>query len=130
MSVSELTISPISPVVGERKYLERVIIKNRGRISFVRTENVDYIQAAGNYAELHVGNECHLLRRTMQALEAELDPRKFARIHRSIIVNLSRVKELQSSFGGDYVVVMTSGGRLTLSRSYRARLNGLLGVGA
>ena len=127
MSVSELSINPVA---GERKYLDRIIIKNRGRISFVRAENIDYIQAAGNYAELRVATESHLLRRTMQALEAELDPEKFARIHRSIIVNLSRIKELQSSFGGDYVVVMSSGVRLTLSRSYRARLNGLLGVGA
>lgn len=127
MSVSEPNIGPVA---SERKYLERLIIKNRGRISFVRTENVDYIQAAGNYAELRVATESHLLRQTMQALEAQLDPQKFARIHRSIIVNLSRVKELQSSFGGDYVVVMSSGARLTLSRGYRTRLNGLLGVGA
>jgi two-component system LytT family response regulator len=116
-------------VAQERKYLERIIIKNRGRISFVRTDDVDYIQAAGNYAELRVASECHLLRRTMQALEAELDPSKFVRIHRSTIVNLSRIKELQSSFGGDYVVVMNSGARLTLSRSYRGRLDELLGAG-
>ncbi len=115
-------------VASGRKYLERIIIKNRGRISFVRTENVDYIRAAGNYAELHVAAESHLLRRTMQALETELDPRKFVRIHRSTIVNLSRIKELQSSFGGDYEVVMNGGARLTLSRSYRDRLHGLLGM--
>ncbi len=120
----------MASVAGERKYLERIVIKNRGRISFVRTENIDYIQAAGNYAELRVGTESHLLRCTMQGLEAELDPEKFVRIHRSTIVNLSRIKELQSSFGGDYLVVMSSGARLTLSRSHRSRLNGLLGVGA
>ncbi|HXZ28207.1 MAG TPA: response regulator [Terriglobales bacterium] len=110
------------------KYLERIVIKNRGRISFVPTESIDYIQAAGNYAELRVANESHLLRRTMQALEAELDPEKFVRIHRSTIVNLSRIKELQSSSGGDYVVVMNGGARLTLSRSFRDRLSGVLGM--
>jgi two-component system LytT family response regulator len=120
----------MSSVASERKYLERFVIKNRGRISFVRTENVDYIQAAGNYAELRVATESHLLRRTMQALEAELDPDCFVRIHRSTIVNLTRIKELQSSFGGDFVVVMSSGARLTLSRGYRDRLNGRLGLGA
>ena len=127
MYVSELSVSSVA---GEPKYLDRIVIKNRGRISFVRTDNIDFIQAAGNYAELRVDSESHLLRRTMQILEGQLDPQKFARIHRSTIVNLSRIKELQSSFGGDYVVVMNSGARLTLSRSYRERLNGLLGVGA
>ncbi|HYX69380.1 MAG TPA: LytTR family DNA-binding domain-containing protein [Terriglobales bacterium] len=114
---------------GHNRYLERIVIKNRGRISFVRTDDVDYIRAAGNYAELHVASDCHLLRRTMQALETELDPQKFVRIHRSTMVNLSRIKELQSSLGGDYVVVTNGGARLTLSRTYRSRLNERLGAG-
>ena len=87
-----------------------------GRVYFVRAEEIDWIESAGNYVKLHVGNDTHLLRETMTAIEAQLDPEAFFRIHRCHIVNIERVRELQPSFNGEYVVFLKNGARLTLSR--------------
>jgi two-component system LytT family response regulator len=88
----------------------------------LRVDEIDWIEAAGNYVRLHIGAEEHLHRETMNGLEQKLDPSRFARIHRSTMVNLTRIKELQPWFRGDYVVVLRNGHQLTLSRSYRSRL--------
>jgi two-component system LytT family response regulator len=106
---------------------ERFVIKSGGRVFFVRTDEIDWIEAAGNYVKLHVGAEVHLLRETMNALEAQLDPDSFYRIHRCHIVNIERVKELQPWFNGEYVVFLQSGARLTLSRGYREKLQERIG---
>jgi two-component system LytT family response regulator len=111
---------------GRPRYLERLVVRSGGRITFLRTEELDCIEACGNYLKLCVGSEEHLLRMTISALEERLDPRTFYRIHRSTIVNVERVKELQSTFHGEYVVILRSGRRLTLSRTYREKLQGLL----
>jgi two-component system LytT family response regulator len=110
-----------------RKFLDRVVIKSAGRVFFLRTDDIDWIEAAGNYLRLHAGGEMHLLRDTMNNLETRLNPEKFVRIHRSTIVNLERVKELNLMFHGDYLVVLQDGTELTLSRSYRLKLRELLG---
>ena len=102
--------------------LERFVIKSGGRVFFVRAEEIDWIEAAGNYVKLHVGNESHLFRETMNTLEARLNPDTFYRIHRSHIVNIERVRELQPWFNGEYVVFLKNGTRLTLSRGYREKL--------
>ena len=107
--------------------LERFVIKSGGRVFFVRAGEIDWIEAAGNYVKLHVGNEAHLFRETMNAIEAQLDSDTFFRIHRSHIVNIERVKELQPWFNGEYVVFLRNGTRLTLSRSYRDKLQERLG---
>jgi two-component system LytT family response regulator len=107
--------------------LERFVVKSGGRVFFVRTAEIDWIEAAGNYVKLHVGNQAHLFRETMNAIEAQLDPDSFFRIHRSHIVNIERVKELQPWFNGEYVVFLRDGTRLTLSRSYRDKLQDRLG---
>jgi two-component system LytT family response regulator len=104
------------------KPLERVTIKSGGRIYFVKVEEIDWIEAAGNYLRLHSGAETHLLRETLGNLEARLDPERFWRIHRSTIVNVDQVQELQPLFHGDYAVILKDGTQLTLSRSYRATL--------
>jgi two-component system LytT family response regulator len=106
---------------------ERFVIKAGGRVFFVRTDEIDWVEAAGNYVKLHVGAEAHLLRETMNALEAQLDPDVFFRIHRCHIVNIERVKELQPWFNGEYVVLLHSGARLTLSRGYREKLQDRIG---
>ena len=106
---------------------ERFVIKSGGRVFFVRTDEIDWVEAAGNYVKLHVGAEAHLLRETMNALEAQLDPDVFYRIHRCHIVNIERVKELQPWFNGEYVVFLRSGARLTLSRGYREKLQDRIG---
>lgn len=106
---------------------ERFVIKSGGRVFFVRTDEIDWIEAAGNYVKLHVGNEAHLLRETMNSLEAQLNPDVFYRIHRCHIVNIERVKELQPWFNGEYVVFLRTGTRLTLSRGYREKLQDRIG---
>jgi len=107
--------------------LERFVIKSGGRVFFVRAEEIDWIEAAGNYVKLHVGTDTHLFRETMNGVEAQLDPDLFYRIHRSHIVNIERVKELQPWFNGEYVVFLRSGTRLTLSRGYREKLQQRIG---
>ena len=93
----------------------------------MRADEIDWIEAAGNYVKLHVGTDAHLFRETMNAIEAQLDSDAFFRIHRSHIVNIERVKELQPWFNGEYVVFLKNGTRLTLSRSYRDKLQERLG---
>src|SRR4051794_2630946 len=107
--------------------LERFVVKASGRVFFVRASEIEWIEAAGNYVKLHVGAETHLFRETMNAVEEKLDPDLFYRIHRSHIVNIERVRELQPSFNGEYVVCLKSGARLTLSRGYREKLQERIG---
>jgi two-component system LytT family response regulator len=110
-----------------KKYLERLVIKSSNRIFFLRVEDIDWIESAGNYLRLHAGGEVHLLRETMNNLETRLDPDKFLRIHRSTMVHVERIRELQPWFHGDYVVVLHDGTQLTLTRTYRQRLQELFG---
>jgi two-component system, LytTR family, response regulator len=107
---------------GRPKFIDRLVIRSGGRVFFLRVEELDWIEAAGNYVRLHAGGEEHLYRETMSRLEASLDPAKFARIHRSAIVNVDKVKELHPLFRGDYSVTLRNGRKLTLHRSYRSRL--------
>lgn len=109
------------------KYLERLVIKTNGRIFFLKTEEIDWISAEGNYVNLHVKKDSYLLRETISNLEVQLDPQRFARIHRSQIVNLDRIRELRHWSHGEYQVILHSGEELMLSRSYREKLHGLLG---
>jgi two-component system LytT family response regulator len=109
------------------KPLERLVVKSAGRVFFLRVEEIDWIEAAGNYVRLHVAKEAHLLRDTMSSLEARLDPKRFLRIHRSTMVNIERIQELQPLFHGDYVVILRDGTQLNLSRGYRQRLQEVFG---
>lgn len=106
---------------------ERLAVKSSGRILLVKLEDIDWIESADNYVELHVGKETHLLRETMSTLEDRLGGGRFVRISRSTIVNVTRVKELQALFHGDYAVILEDGHRLTLSRNYREGLDYLIG---
>jgi two-component system LytT family response regulator len=107
--------------------LERFVVKTSGRVFFIRASEIEWIEAAGNYVKLHAGTETHLFRETMNTVEAKLDPDVFYRIHRSHIVNIERVRELQPWFNGEYVVCLKSGARLTLSRGYREKLQERIG---
>jgi len=106
----------------QRPYLTRLMIKLASRVVLLKVDEIDWIEADGNYAKLHVGKKAHLLREKMHDLETQLDPRRFVRIHRSIIVNLERIKELHPHFNGDYIVVLEDGRQLKLSRSRRENL--------
>lgn len=120
--IDERLASLLTDLTSSKKYLERLVVKSVGRVFFLRTEEVDWIEAAGNYAKLHVGREGHLIRETMNGLESKLNPDKFLRIHRSTLVNIDRIKELNPLFSGDYTVMLKNGTELTLSRNYRDRL--------
>lgn len=117
----------LSQLQRPRAFLQRIVVKSKGRTLLFRIEQVDWFESAGNYVRLHVGKERHLLRETMNSLEEKLDPRQFLRIHRSAIVNLERVRELQPTSHGEYVVILDDDTRLTLSRVYRDRIEPLLG---
>ncbi len=107
-----------------RRHPERLLVVDDGRSFFVRTADVDWIEAARNYVRLHAGDRVHTVRTTLAALDARLDPEQFRRISRSALVNLDRVREVQPWFHGDAVVILDGGARLPLSRRYRANLLG------
>ncbi len=109
-------------------YASRILVKQDGRMFFVKTTEIDWIEADRNYVRLHVGKTAHTIRERISHLEETLDPRLFARIHRSTIVNLNRVREMQQWFSGDYVVILEDGTKLRLSRHYRDRVEKQVGV--
>lgn len=111
---------------GRREYLERIVVRSGGRILILRVEDIDWLEAASNYVRIHASGRQYLLRETMSNLEARLDPARFVRIHRSTMVRLDRIRELEPLFQGDYVLILEDGTRLTSSRGYRDRLQAML----
>lgn len=107
-------------------YISRFPVKSRGEIYFVRADDVDWIDADGNYVALHAAGRTHLVRETIKSVESRLDPAKFVRVHRSAIINVDRLKKLQPYFHGEYVVTLNDGTTLTSSRSYSDRLRALV----
>lgn len=120
-TLDERLVTLIADLKSEKKYLERLVVKSTGRVFFLKTDEIDWIEAAGNYVKLHVGRESHMIRETMNGIEAKLDPDKFLRIHRSTVVHIDRIKELHPMFSGDYAVILRDGTELALSRNYRER---------
>lgn len=108
------------------RHLNRIPVKESGRVTFVQAENIDWIEAADNYVCLHVKGRSHLLRRTMTEMEKLLDPSQFLRIHRSRIVNIDRVREIHPQNSGDCVMVLHDGTRLNSSRTYGRRRRQML----
>ena len=127
VGLDEQLRSMLQELRGEQPFLDRFVVRSVGRIVFVRAADVDWIEAAGNYVRLRIGKESHLLRETMSSLETRLDPKVFARIHRSTIVNIDRIRELNHIFHGDYSVLLKDGTRLTLSRGYREQFERIVG---
>ena len=103
------------------RFAQRLAIRSAGRVVFVETADIDWIEGAGTYVRLHVGSRSYLLRQTLRHLEATLDSGRFLRIHRSTMVNLKRVRELRSRSHGESRVILRDGTELKLSRSYRDR---------
>lgn len=124
--LNEKLLNLLGDLKKEQKYPSRIVIKSNGRILFLPVHEIDWIEAAGDYATIHARKEKYLIREKMSALESKLDANIFIRIHRSTIVNAERIKELQPKFRGEYVVCLNDGTQLTMSRSYRSRLNSLL----
>ena len=103
-----------------------LVVKEGGKVLLLPVEQVDWVEADDYYVQVHAGGKSHLLRQTLREVEAQLDPRRFLRIHRSTLVNVARVKSLEPLFHGEYLVVLQDGRKLKLSRSYRDRLDALL----
>lgn len=125
--LSERLTGLLEDLEAREKRMTRLIVRSAGRVSFVRVEEIDWLEAADNYVRIHVSRESHLIRDTLQSLEARLDPSKFLRIHRSTVVNFDRIKEMQPLFHGDYLVRLRDGTELTLTRNYKEKLAGPLG---
>jgi two-component system LytT family response regulator len=117
-----------APRPAKQPYLERIAVEMRGKVRAVPVEQIDYITASGPYAELHVGERHYLIREAMQTLEERLDPNRFMRVHRSVIVRLDLVETLHRGAGGDYELQFKGGLRLRVSRSRREALERWLGV--
>lgn len=115
----------LEDVKTEPKLAERLPVKSDGRIIFLRLSDVDWVEAADNYVKLHVGKETHMLRQTMSALESKLPSERFLRVSRSAMVNIDQIKELHPMFHGEYVVILSTGAKLTLTRGHRQGLKRL-----
>lgn len=111
---------------SQRRRNGRLIVKTGGKVLFLRSHDVEWVEAAGNYVRLHVGGESYLYRESMKNMETRLDGDQFVRIHRSAIVNLDRIRELQPWFHGEYVVILQDGTRLMASRVFSDRLGRLI----
>jgi two-component system LytT family response regulator len=120
---------PAAPPAPAPKYLERVAVESKGKIRVVPVAQIDYILAAGVYAELYVGDRRYIVRESLQMLDEKLDPNVFMRIHRSAIVRLDLIDVFLRAEGGDYEVQLKNGVRLRVSRSRREALERRLGVG-
>ena len=104
----------------------RIAVKRDGRVNFVRVEDIDWVEADGDLVRVHVGKEAHTIRETMAQIEAKLPAERFMRVHRSIIVNTERVREVQPWFKGDYVLIMHDGTKLRSGRTYRQPVQALI----
>jgi two-component system LytT family response regulator len=124
--LNQRTLALLEEIKARSSHLERLLVKAGGRAFFLKTEEINWIEAEGKYVRLHVGRESYLLREAMGTLEARLDPQRFLRIHRSSIVNIDCIRELQSWFHNEYRVILCDGTQLILSRSCRKKLGDLL----
>ena len=118
--------TPTEPMLQAAEPLKRFLIKAGGEVQFVPVDEVNWLEAVGYYTKIHTGARSHLLRGNLGSIEAQLDPKMFARIHRSAVVNLRRIKCLRNWFHGDCLAVLLDGTELKVSRSHRRRLETLL----
>jgi two-component system LytT family response regulator len=101
------------------EYLARIVVRDRQKVRFVKTGEIDWIEASGNYVVVHAGRENHVVRETLAAFEAQLAPKEFVRVSRSAIVNLDRVEHFEPTFNNEHVIVLSNGTRLPMTRGLR-----------
>ncbi|HZR65498.1 MAG TPA: LytTR family DNA-binding domain-containing protein [Terriglobales bacterium] len=119
-------LSYLSETAGKQKSDRRLVIKSGGRVIFLNCDEIDWLEAAANYVKINVGKQSYLLRKGIGEIADRLDPTQFVRIHRSTIVNIERIKELQPVNSGEYIVVLKDGKELSCSRGYRTGLQQLI----
>jgi two-component system LytT family response regulator len=103
-------------------FLERLVVKSAGRVIFLNVEEIDWLEAAANYVRIHAGKECHLMRESIGRLAERLDSSRFVRVHRSVVANVSKIRELQACNSGEYILILRNGKQLPCSRGYRSAL--------
>ena len=118
-------LSLLETIASPRHFLRRLAVRSAGKTIFVDVADVDWIEAAENYVQLHAGRAQHLLHVTMNTLEKSLDSELFLRIHRSVMVNVKRIKELEPVTHGEYVITLANGVRLQSGRMYTEKLKAL-----
>jgi two-component system, LytTR family, response regulator len=118
-------IGLLETIVSPRRHMKRLAVRSAGKTVFVDVEEIDWIDAAENYVQLHCGKATHLLHVPMNALEKSLDPEIFLRIHRSTIVNVGRIKDIQTGVHGEYLLTLRDGVRLQSGRTYQEKLRAL-----
>lgn len=123
---SKKLLALVNELATRNEYPKRIMIRDSGRVYFLTTAEISHIEAAGDYVCLHVQSEKHFQHETLQQLQTKLNPRDFIRIHRSTIVNVRFIKELQPMFRGDYTVILTDGKKVTMSRRYREQVMSVL----
>lgn len=116
----------IDAVRPTQKYLERLVVKSSGRIFFLQVAEIDWIEAADNYVDVHLGRESHLIRETLTALENKLNPDQFLRVRHSAIVNINHIKELHPILKGAYEIILNNGTKISSSRRYYKNIVELL----
>ena len=122
-------LAMLADVAPRARRLDRIVLRSGGRLSFLKADEVDWIEGEGNYLRVHAGKQSYLLRETLSDIAARLDPERFVRIHKSTIVNTERIREIQPLFNGAHSVLLLDGTRLTWSRGYREQLRALTGEG-
>jgi two-component system LytT family response regulator len=120
--LGELRPAQASPASPARGYATRILVRQEERLEFLPVESVDWVEAAGNYVRVHAGNRSELVRTTLAGLLEQLDPAVFVRIHRSAVVNVTRVRAIHPWYGGDYMATLADGQELRVSRNYRDTL--------
>jgi two-component system, LytTR family, response regulator len=120
--LEELPPSRAAAVPEPASYATRILVREREGFGFVETSRVDWLEAAGNYVRLHSGEKSWLIRATLSGVSESLDPARFVRIHRSTVVNLDRIREIQPWVGGDYIAILKDGCKLRVSRTHREDL--------
>ncbi|MGH7460176.1 MAG: LytR/AlgR family response regulator transcription factor [Longimicrobiales bacterium] len=119
-------VALLEDIERERPRRARVPIRTGGRVFFLPVEEIDWLEAADNYVRIHAQSDTHVVRQTLQHMEESLPASSFVRVHRSAIVNVARIREIQPWFGGEYMVLLHDGTKVHTSRRYRARLEALM----
>ena len=125
--ILDLVAKNANPKTESRQAEDRMVIRTGGKVVFLDVKEIDWIEAAANYVKLNVGKDSYLMREGIGSISARLDPDRFVRIHRSVIVNVRKIKELQPCDSGEYIAVLKSGKELSCSRGYRTQLQRLIG---
>jgi two-component system LytT family response regulator len=125
VQTSRQIVSLLETIASPPRYLKRIAVRAASKTVLVETGDIDWIKAAENYVELHAGRACHMVHVPMNTIERRLDPEVFLRIHRSLIVNVTRIRELQPAAHGEYVLTLAGGVRLQSGRAYSDKLRDL-----